>query len=153
MLDALASYVPLFQTLVWAIVILAMVLLLKKQIRALLDTFVNRLEAGSSLEIGSVKLLAEPFVTETNDLKQQINREEVKIFGNPDKLVLLFKAEGSNWSKSTKAMQVHGGCILQVSTERKGANNTWTVAGALTFIPGAVINGTQSDNYSLDLAI
>jgi len=153
MLDALASYVPLFQTLVWAIVILAMVLLLKKQIRALLDTFVNRLEAGSSLEIGSVKLLAEPFVTETNDLKQQINREEVKIFGNPDKLVLLFKAEGSNWSKSTKAMQVPGGCILQVSTERKGANNTWAVAEALTFIPGAVINGTQSDNYSLDLAI
>jgi len=37
--------------------------------------------------------------------------------------------------KSTKACQVHGGCIVQVTTQHKNSNNTYAVAEALTYVP------------------
>jgi hypothetical protein len=72
-------------------------------------------------------------ITKTSDLKGQ-----VQIFGRPDRFRLLFKASGPNWSRSTKAMEVPGGCLVQVSTSIVTANGE-QAAEALTFVPGAVI--------------
>jgi hypothetical protein len=49
---------------------------------------------------------------------------EVKVVGNPDHFVLLFKATAAGWSKSTKAMDVGTGCIVQVSTEHLASDGT-----------------------------
>lgn len=154
-LDSLAPYVPFFQTLVWAIIILIVFFLLKKQIQILLCTFTVRLKKGSSLKIGPLELGSEHFITKTDDLKHLIDKQEVKIFGDPDRFVLLLKAEKSgSWAKSTKAMQVPGGCIVQVSSERKGSDNTWAVAEALTFVPGvAIVNDPQSGGRYLDVVV
>lgn len=52
-----------------------------------------------------------PLVTKTSDLKGKVS-----IFGRPDRFKLLFKATGEGWIRSTKAMEVPGGCLVQVST-------------------------------------
>lgn len=57
---------------------------------------------------------------------------DVEKFGNPDLWVLICKASSKSekWMKSTKAMDVGSGCLVQVTTQQ-GDN----VAEALCFIP------------------
>jgi hypothetical protein len=86
-----------------------------------IQKFVDALKGGDRL------------VTKTNDLKG-----DVKIFGRPDRFKLLFKASGPNWVRSTKAMEVPGGCLVQVSTivlSPAGEN----AAEAVAFVPDAKI--------------
>jgi hypothetical protein len=73
-------------------------------------------------------------VTRTADLRTPA----LKTFGNADAFKLLFKVAGDDFVKSTKAMQVEGGCLVQVSTRERGPNG-WAVAEALTFVPAARI--------------
>jgi hypothetical protein len=72
--------------------------------------------------------------TKTADLPQ-----DVKVVGNPDHFVLLFKAAGKTWKKSTKAMGVGAGCLLQVSTEQLSPDGSISIAEAVTFVPDAII--------------
>ena len=72
--------------------------------------------------------------TKTSDLPQ-----DVKIIGNPDRFVLLFKAAGKTWRKSTKAMVVGTGCVVQVSTEQLSPDGSVGIAEAVTFVPGTTI--------------
>src|SRR5471032_1221373 len=73
-------------------------------------------------------------VTKTSDLN-----ETVHTFGDPDHFRLLFKASADMWSRSTKAMDVPGGCLVQVSTKMLSANGVWALAEALSFVPHVVI--------------
>lgn len=61
---------------------------------------------------------------------------DLKLFGDGDTWVLLCKASSrkENWMKSTKVMNVPGGCIVQVTTQQGDA-----VAEALTYVPGVQI--------------
>lgn len=70
---------------------------------------------------------------------------DVKVFGDPDRWVLLCKAssESQGWMKSTKAMQIFGvGCLVQVTTQQ-GDN----VAEAITFVPGVSVRGVWPACY------
>jgi hypothetical protein len=84
-------------------------------------------------------------VTKTSDVQGP-----VQIFGKPDRFKLLFKASGATWVRSTKAMEVPGGCLVQVST------NFLTAAGengveALSFIPGVrIANEPEGSGSFLD---
>jgi hypothetical protein len=73
-------------------------------------------------------------VTKTGDLGN-----EVIVFGDPDQFQLLFKAKGGTWRKSTKAMGVPGGCVVQVSTEQMNLDGSSSVAEALTYVPGVLV--------------
>jgi len=64
---------------------------------------------------------------------------EITVVGNPDQLRLLFKAAGTSWHKSTKAMDVGTGCIVQVSNEILNPDGSVSVAEALAFVPGVQI--------------
>jgi hypothetical protein len=91
------------------------------------STFVAALSGSSKL------------VKSTADVAEQIDR-----FGDPDQFKLLFKVQSSplTWKKSTKAMVVPGGCLVQVTTERLGADDCWRVSEALAFVPGvSVVDG------------
>jgi hypothetical protein len=68
---------------------------------------------------------------------------EVKVIGYPDNFVLLFKAAAAKWSKSTKAMDIGTGCIVQVSTEHLTPDGGVSVAEAVTFVPGAKISDDE----------
>jgi hypothetical protein len=82
--------------------------------------------------------------TKTADLPQ-----EVKIVGNPDRFVLLFKAAATTWTKSTKAMEVGTGCLVQVTTEQLNADGSVSVAEAVTFVPDITINDDERSGKRL----
>ena len=76
------------------------------------------------------------------NVKQAKDRiPDLKVFGNGDSWQLLCKAssEDQGWMKSTKVMNVPGGCLVQVSTQQKNYGSSYSVAEAVTFVPGVQI--------------
>lgn len=74
------------------------------------------------------------------------NVPDVKVVGNVDMFQLLCKAssQSEGWMKSTKAMEVSEGCIVQVTTQQRNEDGSYAVAEALTFVPGvSVANDTN----------
>lgn len=72
----------------------------------------------------------------------RVNVPDIQIVGDGDMWQLLCKASSQKegWMKSTKAMQVPGGCVIQVTTQqRTRENGTWALAEAVCFVPGVVI--------------
>lgn len=73
-------------------------------------------------------------VTKTDDSK-----DKIVTFGNPDRFKLLFKAESRTWNKSTKAMEVGNGCIVQVSSKQLTPEG-WRIAEAVAYVPDVEIH-------------
>lgn len=71
----------------------------------------------------------------------KINVPDIKVVGNSDMFQLLCKASSQNegWMKSTKAMEVTGGCVVQVTTQQRNLDGSYSLAEALTFVPGVRI--------------
>lgn len=69
------------------------------------------------------------------------NVKDIKIVGNGDLFQLLCKAssETEGWMKSTKAMEVPYGCLVQVTTQQRNIDMTYSVAEALAYVPGVKI--------------
>lgn len=69
------------------------------------------------------------------------NVPDLVVFGNGDLWQLLCKASSNQegWMKSTKAMQVPGGCVVQVTTQQIDRDESHSVAEALCFVPGVEI--------------
>jgi tRNA-dihydrouridine synthase len=65
------------------------------------------------------------------DVKQKVS--DVTVFGNGDLFQLIAKASSKEqgWMKSTKAMQTPHGCVVQVTTQQKNVDLTYSVAEAL----------------------
>lgn len=86
-------------------------------------------------------------ITEIKGAKANIS--DIKVFGNGDTFQLICKASSNEqgWMKSTKACEVEGvGCIVQVSTQQKNIDGTYSVAEAITFVPGIKIESQYLDN-------
>ena len=76
------------------------------------------------------------------DIKDaQAKVSDIKVVGNGDTFKLLCKAssESQGWMKSTKAMQVEGSCVVQVSTQQRNPDGSYSVAEAITFVPAVKI--------------
>jgi hypothetical protein len=73
-------------------------------------------------------------VKQASDLKDQTH-----IVGNPDQFRLLFKVSGKGWKKSTKAMEVQHGCLVQVTTEQINPDASLSVSEAVAFVPNVAI--------------
>lgn len=69
------------------------------------------------------------------------NVKDLVVVGNGDMFRLLCKASSQEegWMKSTKAMEVVGGCLVQVTTQQRNLDGSYVVAEALSFVPGVVI--------------
>lgn len=88
--------------------------------------------------------------TQTVKKTTDLSDDEVQVVGNPDQFKLLFKAVGSTWMKSTKAMEVDQGCVLQVTTEHRNIDGSSTAAEAVVFVPGVCIEkDEEGDGYHL----
>jgi hypothetical protein len=138
-LRAFNGYVPYV-----AVVILA--LIYRHQMTAFISAVAGRVQDGSSVKMGSFLELGEP-VTSTADAERiaEAKGEQFRVFGDPDRFKLLFTAQGQHWKKSTKAMEVPGGCLVQVSTERQSAAGDWTAAEALQYVPGVALQAQPGD--------
>lgn len=81
----------------------------------------------------------------TDQNTTQSNVKDVVFFGE-DLFVLLSKASSENegWMKSTKAMEVSGGCVVQVTTQQRNENGGYALAEAVTFVPGVEIAVTSA---------
>lgn len=78
--------------------------------------------------------------TTAKKVKEQVS--DIEFWGDGDTFKLISKASSKSegWMKSTKAMEVHPiGCVVQVTTQQKNIDGTYSIAEALTFVPGATI--------------
>lgn len=77
--------------------------------------------------------------TDVNGARKYV--KDIVVFGNGDMFQLLCKAssQAEGWMKSTKAMQVAGGCVVQVTTHQRNHDGTNAVAEAVTYVPGVKI--------------
>lgn len=71
---------------------------------------------------------------------------DVQYHGTPGTWRLVFKAwsDEEGWMKSTKAMAIDAGVLVQVSTQQGGS-----VAEALDFIPGARLTDNPDGTVSI----
>lgn len=69
------------------------------------------------------------------------NVPDIKVVGNGDLFQLLCKASSQEegWMKSTKGMQTPYGVIIQVTTQQRNPDGSYSVAEALTYVPDVVI--------------
>ena len=79
------------------------------------------------------------------------NVPDIVVFGNGDTFTLICKAssQAEGWMKSTKAMEIPGvGCLVQVTTQQRNPDGSYSVAEALAYVPGVRIvvdrNGIRS---------
>lgn len=83
--------------------------------------------------------------TDLNGAKKNVS--DLVVWGDGDMFKLLCKASSQEegWMKSTKAMEVEGGCVVQVTTHQRNHDGTNSVAEALTYVPGVYISKTVDD--------
>jgi hypothetical protein len=81
----------------------------------------------------------------------KVNVPDIKVVGNGDAFQLLCKASSQveGWMKSTKAMALDTGCLVQVSTQQRNPDGSYAVAEALTFVPGAWIESDVNGGRKL----
>ena len=69
------------------------------------------------------------------------NVKDIKIVGNGDTFQLICKASSKKegWMKSTKAMAVGHGAVVQVTTQQTNPDGSYSVAEAITYVPNVTI--------------
>jgi len=77
----------------------------------------------------------------SNASKARENVSDLKIYGDGDSFKLLFKvsSEKEGWMKSTKAMQAGRGVVVQVTTQQRNPDESYSIAEALTYVPDVEI--------------
>jgi len=87
--------------------------------------------------------------TDVNGARKNV--KDIVVFGNGDLFKLLAKAssEKEGWMKSTKAMAVTGGCLVQVTTQQRNPDGSYAVAEALSYVPGVGIGTDEDGNPKL----
>ena len=131
-LEAFDGYAP------WVAVTVIAVLYRVGLMRCL-NALALRLRKGASVKVGPFELGGDDptLIKSTGEATERGLVAEK--YGNPDNFCLLFKAVGPRLVKSTKAMQVPGGCLVLVSSELWSADGEWSTAEALEFVPGVAI--------------
>ena len=149
-IELFTKSIPLLQTIFWVGLIAFVFFKIKDELGNLLNAFTDRIKKGSSLEIASIKLGSErEFVKNTDELKEEYEDKGVVVVGNPDNLVLLFSAKTELFHKSTKAISVEGGCIVQVTSSNLQKDGSWRTAEALTFVPKVKIVEDENGGHKL----
>jgi hypothetical protein len=80
------------------------------------------------------------------------NVKDVQFFGDGDLWQLLSKAssQSEGWMKSCKSMEIpFVGCCVQVTTQQKNPDGSYSVAEAVTFVPNVEIETLSNEDGSL----
>jgi hypothetical protein len=75
------------------------------------------------------------------------NVPDIEVFGNGDAFKLICKASSKSegWMKSTKAMDIGTGCIVQVTTQQRNPDGSYAIAEAVTYVPGVRVYETWNE--------
>ena len=85
--------------------------------------------------------------TTSNGAKKNV--KDIQFWGDGDTFKLISKAssEIEGWMKSTKAMYIeHIGCIVQVTTQQRNPDGSYSISDAVTFVPKAEISEVVNVN-------
>jgi len=76
------------------------------------------------------------------------NVKDIVFWGDGDTFQLISKAssEAEGWMKSTKAMDVGIGVVVQVTTQQRNPDGSYALAEATTFIPGVYVHTIKDDD-------
>ena len=87
-------------------------------------------------------------IKNNEDAKNKIS--DIEIIGD-DLWQVLCKASSKDqgWMKSTKAMDITNGCLIQVTTQQVNPDGSYSLAEAITFIPDTKIVKNEDGNKSL----
>jgi hypothetical protein len=79
------------------------------------------------------------------------NVKDIKVVGDGDMFRLLCKASSDTegWMKSTKAMEVSNGCVVQVTTQQRNEDGTYAIAEAISFVPGVKLADDKNNGRKL----
>jgi len=85
-------------------------------------------------------------VTSGKDLKKKVS--DVKTYGNPDIWVLVCKASSQKqgWMKTTKALAIGEGCLVQTETQQKNLDGSYSLSQALTFVSDITIDDLKGQS-------
>lgn len=85
--------------------------------------------------------------------KAKENIKDLEVFGNGDTFKLICKASSQEegWMKSTKAMEIQNiGCVVQVTTQQRNPDGSYSIAEALTFVPEVAVFTNPGGNRTLE---
>lgn len=90
-------------------------------------------------------------ISEVKSAKANIS--DLTVYGDGDTFALLCKASSKEqgWMKSTKVCNVPGGCIVQVTTQQKNSDGSYSVAEALTYVPGVQMARNQEPRILVEI--
>jgi hypothetical protein len=76
------------------------------------------------------------------------NVKDIVFWGNGDTFKLISKAssEAEGWMKSTKAMQAGTSVVVQVTTQQRNPDGSYSLAEALTTVPNATITTLYNES-------
>ena len=85
-------------------------------------------------------------IKSTEDAKRKVS--DTKVVGNPDIWQLIAKAssESEGWMKSTKAMDVGNGCLVQTTTIERNSDGSKAIFETVTFVPNVEIRTDEKGN-------
>ena len=77
--------------------------------------------------------------TTANGAKKNV--KDIVFWGDGDTFRLISKAssEAESWMKSTKAMPAGSSVVVQVTTQQRNPDGSYSIAEALTTVPNAII--------------
>jgi len=73
------------------------------------------------------------------DVKKNVSDVQVVGDGNMFQLLCKASSKAQGWMKSAKAMQTPLGCVVQVTTQQRNPDKTYSIAEAVCFVPAAKI--------------
>lgn len=83
-------------------------------------------------------------ITDQNGCRKNVS--DVEIFGG-DLFKLMSKAssEKEGWMKSTKGMSYTGGVVVQVTTQQKNPDGSYSISESLVNVPNSYIHEEMED--------
>jgi hypothetical protein len=72
-----------------------------------------------------------------------VENADIKSWGDQElfRMLAYTSSEAEGWMKSTKAMEIAGvGCVVQVTSIQRNPDGSYSIAEALTFVPGVQIS-------------
>jgi len=75
------------------------------------------------------------------------NVKDIQFWGNGDTFLLVSKASSQKegWMKSTKALPTRQGCCIQVTTQQRNPDGSYSIGEALSFAPVVTLWATIQD--------
>jgi len=114
-------------------------------------------QAEAKAEIEAEKLEQDKFDEASNEIRKTLgntdqdkcrdNVKDVVMFGD-DLFKLMSKAssEKEGWMKSTKGMDTGKGCVIQVTTQQRNQDGSYSIAEALTYVQGVTLVDQMGEN-------